>query len=72
MKFAGKTVAAIIELSPNKILLVKRDTVPFRGYWALPGGRVEPGETVEKAVEREVKEETGLDAIAAIKLGDYH
>lgn len=72
MKFAGKTVAAIIEFSPNKILLVKRDTVPFRGYWALPGGRVEPGETVEKAVEREVKEETGLDAIAAVKLGDYH
>jgi 8-oxo-dGTP diphosphatase len=72
MKFAGKTVTAIIEFSPNKILLVKRDTVPFRGYWALPGGRVEPGETVERAVEREVKEETGLDVIAAIKLGEYH
>jgi 8-oxo-dGTP diphosphatase len=72
MKFAGKTVAAIIEFSPDKILLVKRDTIPFRGYWALPGGRVEPGETVEKALEREVKEETGLDVIAAIKLGEYH
>ena len=72
MKFAGKTVAAIIQFSPDKILLVKRDTIPFRGYWALPGGRVELGETVEKAVEREVKEETGLDVIAAVKMGEYH
>jgi 8-oxo-dGTP diphosphatase len=72
MKFAGKTVAAIIEFSPNKILLIKRDILPFRGYWALPGGRVELGEMVEKAVEREVKEETGLDVLVAIKLGEYH
>ena len=72
MKFAGKTVAAIIEFSPNKILLIKRDTIPFRGYWALPGGRVEPGEAIEKAVEREVEEETGLDVLVAIKLGEYH
>jgi ADP-ribose pyrophosphatase YjhB (NUDIX family) len=72
MKFAEKTVTAMIEFSQNKIFLVKRDTVPFRGYWALPRGRVDPGETVERAVEREVKEETGLDAIAAIKLGEYH
>jgi ADP-ribose pyrophosphatase YjhB (NUDIX family) len=72
MKFAGKTVAAIIEFLPNKILLIKRDTVPFRGYWALPGGRVEPGEAVERAVEREVKEETGLDVVAAIKVGEFH
>jgi 8-oxo-dGTP diphosphatase len=72
MKFAGKTVAAIIKFSPNKILLIKRDTIPFRGYWALPGGRVEPGEAIEKAVEREVKEETGLDVLVAIKLGEYH
>jgi 8-oxo-dGTP diphosphatase len=72
MKFTGKTVAAIIKFSPNKILLIKRDTIPFRGYWALPGGRVEPGEAIEKAVEREVKEETGLDVLVAIKLGEYH
>jgi ADP-ribose pyrophosphatase YjhB (NUDIX family) len=29
--------------------------VPFSGYWALPGGRVDPGETVEQTVVREVK-----------------
>lgn len=61
MKFSGRTVTAIIEFQNNKILLVKRGTVVFKGYWALPGGRVDSGETIEQAVVREVKEETGLD-----------
>jgi len=56
MKFAGRTATAIIKFSPNKILLIKRRTVPFRGYWALPGGRVDLGETVEQTIVREVKE----------------
>jgi 8-oxo-dGTP diphosphatase len=54
------------------ILLIKRDTVPFRGFWALPGGRVEPGETVEQTIVREVKEETGLDVAVVRKVGEYH
>lgn len=44
----------------SKIVLIKRAKEPFAGMYALPGGFVEYGETVEKAVIREVLEETGL------------
>jgi 8-oxo-dGTP diphosphatase len=72
MEFRGRTVAAIIEFPDNKILLVKRATVPFIGYWALVGGRVEIGESVEQAAIREVKEETGLVVEIVEKIGEYH
>jgi mutator protein MutT len=44
----------------GRVLLVRRANPPSRGLWAVPGGRVEPGETLEAAVRREVLEETGL------------
>lgn len=72
MKFKGRTVAAIVEFSNGKILLVRRSTPPFKDYWALPGGKVDAGETVEQAVVREVKEETGLDVEIMKKTGEYH
>jgi len=72
MNFRGRTVATIIEFPNNKILLVKRATAPFIGYWALVGGRVEIGETIEQAVIREVKEETGLVVEMIGKVGEYH
>ena len=72
MKFGGRSVAVIIEFPCNRILLVKRATVVFKGYWALPGGRVDAGETVEQAVVREVKEETGLRVKIVRKIGEYH
>ena len=71
-RFSGKTAIAIIEFPNNKILLVKRGTEVFRGYWALPGGKVEYGETVEQGVVREVKEETGLEVVIEKKIGEYH
>jgi 8-oxo-dGTP diphosphatase len=45
--------------------------VPFKGYWALPGGRMDLGETIEQTVIREVKEETGLDVEVVRKIGEY-
>jgi ADP-ribose pyrophosphatase YjhB (NUDIX family) len=71
-KFSGRTATAIIPFPGDNILLIKRKTVPFVGYWALPGGRTEPGETVEETVIREVKEETGLKVTIIRKIGEYH
>ncbi len=44
----------------HKVLLIKRKYPPNEGHWALPGGLVELGESVQDAVVREVKEETGI------------
>jgi len=49
-----------IIIEDNKILLVKRNKEPNKGGWAIPGGSVKPGETLQRAVEREILEETGL------------
>jgi 8-oxo-dGTP diphosphatase len=70
-KYTGKTSTAIIPYPDDKILLIKRDTVPFKGYWALPGGRMDPGETIEQTIIREVKEETGLNVTILSKVGEY-
>ena len=72
MVYSGRTATAVIPYPQDKILLIKRDTVPFKGYWALPGGRAEPGENVEQTIVREVKEETGLDVVVVRKIGEYH
>ena len=64
------TVDGVI-IKDGKILLIKRKNEPFKGRWALPGGFVEYGETVEEAVLREVKEETGLDAEIKKLVGVY-
>ena len=70
-RYTGKTSTAIIPYDENKILLIKRNTKPFKGYWALPGGRMDLGETIEQTIVREVKEETGLDVAIMHKIGEY-
>jgi ADP-ribose pyrophosphatase YjhB (NUDIX family) len=44
-----------------RILLVERGKEPLKGYWSLPGGVLETGETLKEGIRREVLEETGLD-----------
>ncbi len=56
----------------GKILLVRRRYEPGVGRWALPGGIVEYGETVEAAAVREVKEETNVDFEIERLLGVYN
>ncbi|MGA2131344.1 MAG: NUDIX hydrolase [Bryobacteraceae bacterium] len=45
----------------DAILLVERAKEPLRGYWSLPGGVLETGETLAQGIIREVREETGLE-----------
>lgn len=51
----------------GKILLIRRAREPFKGEWAIPGGRIEEGESAEQCLKREMKEETGLD-VEPVKL----
>ncbi len=55
----------------GRLLVVRRGRPPFRGWWALPGGFVEPDESVEQAVVREVFEETGLKGRPGRIVGVY-
>lgn len=52
-------VGAVV-IRDGRILLVKRANSPGKGFWAIPGGLVELGETVREAAEREILEETGI------------
>jgi 8-oxo-dGTP diphosphatase len=53
-------VGAVILLD-GRVVLVRRARPPMEGQWTLPGGTVELGETLEAALVREMREETGLD-----------
>jgi len=53
-------VGAIVFDDAGRVLLVERGKPPGAGLWSIPGGRLEPRETLAQAVAREVREETGL------------
>ncbi len=52
-------------LDGPRVLVIQRGRPPGEGLWSVPGGRLEPGETLAQAVAREVREETGLVVEAA-------
>lgn len=59
--------AAIIEKN-GKILIARRNkNDPLKGKWEFPGGRLEPGESPETCLKRELHEELGIDA----KIGEF-
>jgi len=53
-------VGAIVFDAEGRVLLVERGKPPGVGLWSVPGGKLEPRETLAQAVAREVREETGL------------
>lgn len=63
------TVDIIVEMSPGEIVLIKRKNPP--PGWALPGGFVDYGESLEEAAMRELKEETNLTATSLRQMHTY-
>jgi 8-oxo-dGTP diphosphatase len=57
---APRVAVGVVVIHQNKVLLVLRGQPPGEGLWAIPGGSVNLGETLQAAAEREAWEETGL------------
>ena len=64
------SVEAIIS-KDNSLLFLRRQNSPAKGQWWFPGGRIRKGETLEEALYREVKEETGLEVIKSKLINVY-
>jgi len=68
---AAAAVAGLILDGQGRLLVTVRGKEPGRGMWDLPGGFVDPGETAEQSLRREVREEVGLEVAAMRYLGSY-
>ena len=58
-----------IAVDDDQLLMIRRGRGPAQGDWSLPGGRVDPGETLAEAVVRELAEETGLEGVCEQLIG---
>jgi 8-oxo-dGTP diphosphatase len=57
---APRPAVGAVVFKDQKVLLVKRGRPPAEGTWAIPGGSVRLGESLQAAAEREIREETGV------------
>lgn len=55
------SVVAVIVDEAERVLLTRRAVAPFRGLWVMPGGKIDLGEPILRALHREVREEIGLE-----------
>jgi 8-oxo-dGTP diphosphatase len=55
------SVVAVIVDDESRVLLTRRNVAPFRDMWVMPGGKIDLGEPILKALHREVREEVGLE-----------
>jgi 8-oxo-dGTP diphosphatase len=55
------SVVAVIIDDEDQVLLTRRNISPFHGLWVMPGGKIDLGEPILKALHREVMEEVGLE-----------
>jgi mutator protein MutT len=72
-EFPEGPVAAVgcVAFRRDSILLIRRGHEPFKGYWSIPGGAVELGETAEEALVRETMEESGVEVEPVQVLGVF-
>jgi len=68
---SGRPVVCVgaVVVDDDRLLLIRRANPPSAGFWSVPGGRVEAGETLAQAVVRELAEETGLEGVCGSLLG---
>lgn len=69
--FPTVSVCVAIFNEHNELLMIKRDARPFKGRWAVPGGTIYSGETMEEAAKRYAKEEIGVTVEVENVQGTY-
>ena len=58
-------VGVLVRPDGSFLLASRPEGKPWAGYWEFPGGKIEPGETLEQALERELHEELGISGLQA-------